>query len=133
MTSTYANVIAGLHTRFATVTALNTLFVGEPESLEGWELPALYSRLVTRTQTWHGQVSATRYRTLHRVCVHWQDNAQAETDIIALADSVPAAIWADAHLGLLDALVTEFDGEAGFVTDLGVRSIDFYSEVLVKP
>jgi len=133
VTSTYADVIAGLHVRFATVTALKTLFVGEPESLAGWELPGLYSRLISRTEEWHGQVSATRYRTLHRVCVLWQDNAQAETDIIALADSVPAAVWAARQLGLTDALVTSFDGEAGFVVDLGVRSIDFYSEVLVKP
>lgn len=131
MTSTAAQVVAGLHVRFATVTALKTLLVGEPESLVG-DLPALYTRLVSRTETMHAQLSAVRYRCLHRVCVLWQDNAAAEAEILALADSVPAAVWADAHLGLTDALVQSFDGECGFVEELGVRCIDFYSETLVK-
>lgn len=134
MSSTYAQVVAGLNARFATVAALKQVITGEPEAVD-FDLPAIYTRLEGRTEGKHSQVSGVHYRSLHRVLVQWQQNAAAEAELAALVDSVPAAVWTDAHLGLTDALVQTFEGEGGFVDipdGVPYRCIDFYSDVLVK-
>ncbi len=132
----YTSVIEGLHERFATVIGLKVLLVGEPTSVQ--DSPLLYSlverveREAQATKPGHTLMRVT-YRTLHRLCLKWQDNPTAEAELLALADAIPAAIEADPKLGGRITGDAHLSGaEAGWVTIGGTtyRVLDFYSEVL---
>lgn len=128
----YETIVAGLTTCFETIEGLTVLDY-EPTSIEP---PTLYTLFDSFQKERQGQIKSTRWRSLHRVCVHWQDNEQAEQQIRPYLASVPAAIDADPHLGeaLHLGLASITEGIGGWVSIGGViyRCIDFYSSVLEK-
>jgi hypothetical protein len=121
----YSTVLAALHTRLATVAGIAVLLDYEPMSLQ--ELPALYSLLDSVERSYGGTVVTIHYRVLHRLCFRWQDEEQAEQELIPFVNSVPAAL--DEH-NMRGGDVTVPNVEAVFVTIGGVlyRALDFYSE-----
>lgn len=130
----YADVLDGLHARFATVSGIKKILDYVP--LNAPEPPFLYSVLDSAEIVRSGQVTAYKYRVLHRLCVRWQDNERAEQEIIPFVNSIPDAVADDPQLGGVltrgYAAITEI--EAAWVTIAGVeyRAVDFYSEVIEK-
>ena len=96
----------------------------------------MYSILDSVEVSKGGQVTTRRFRILHRLLVPWQDNEQAEVQIMPFVDSVVDAIDADPTLGgvLVKGLAQITDIEALWVTIAGVeyRALDFYSLVVDK-
>jgi hypothetical protein len=134
VSATYADVLEGLHERFATVEGIAACLDYEPKSVQTF--PLLYSMLDTMEITRTGQVKGRTYRTLHRLLFKWQDNEQALAQMIPYVDSIPDAVDADKHLGgrVTSGLAVIDECEAMFVTIGGVEclALDFYSTVLVK-
>lgn len=130
----YATVLAGLHVCFATVSGINAILDYVPTSIP--DPPILYSVFDNLSITRSGQIEAKHYRIQHRMVFRWQDNEQAEQEIIPFIDSIPAAVAADPHLG--GALVSGYSEiescEGGWIDIGGVtyRVLDFYSETLAK-
>lgn len=132
--SDYADIIDGLHDVFAGVSGLNVVLNYAPTSVH--ETPLMYSILDSVEVSKGGQVTTRRFRILHRLLVPWQDNEQAEVQIMPFVDSVVDAIDADPTLGgvLVKGLAQITDIEALWVTIAGVeyRALDFYSLVIDK-
>ena len=130
----YADVLEGLHVRFATVDGIQACLDYEPKSAQ--VTPLLYSMLDSMEITRTGQVQARVYRTLHRLLFQWQDNEQALAEMIPYVDSIPDAVDADKHLGgvLASGLAVIDECEVVFVDVGGVEflGLDFYSTVTVK-
>jgi hypothetical protein len=129
----YSDVLEGLHERFALVveTDLN-LIIGEPTAIH--QVPALYSVLESFDRSYDGELVRVRYRTLHRLCIRWQDNLAAEEELAELVNAIPAMVEADPRLGKRlkargDSKIVA--GDAGWTTIGGTeyRSLDFHSEV----
>jgi hypothetical protein len=128
----YQDIVDGLHERFQLIDALVVILDYEPTAAQ--DGPLLYSLLdgFTRVYDDIGESVEVTYRTLHRLCIMWQDNEEAEKTLIALANAIPIAVDGDPRLGLLlkgDG-VRIVQGEAGWVNIGGTeyRSLDFYSE-----
>lgn len=132
--ATYEQVLDGLHTRFATLGTIKRLLKYEPTSIAAF--PTLYSLLDNADYGEANQVKYTRYSILHRLVFRWQDNEQAELELMPYIDSLPATVAASRHLdGALnkgDAKIARCQGT--FVTIGGAlfRCLDFYSDVLSK-
>lgn len=130
----YADVVEGLHERLATVSALKVVLDYVPTSVQ--DCPIVWSALDSMKVTRSGQVRAVTYRTLHRVAVRWQDNEQAELEVIPLVDAIPAAVEADPHLGgrLVSgfAEIDECQLQWGTIGGIEYRLLDFYSTVVEK-
>lgn len=126
-------MLTGLHERFATVSGIAKLLKYEPTTIQAF--PTLYSLLDTVERSQAGQLTVMRYRVLNRIIFRWQDNEQAELELIPFVNSVPAAIDADAKLGgrVDSGLARVTDIQAVFVT-IGAlyRALDIYTEVLEK-
>jgi len=128
----YQNIVQGLHERFATLSALKVVLDYEPTSIQ--DSPLLYSILDGFTRQVQGTHVRTTYRTLHRLCIRWQDPAIAEEMVEQLVDAIPEVLEADPRLGARvrpgDAQIVR--GEAGWarIGETTVRIIDFYSEVI---
>jgi hypothetical protein len=142
-TPTLRQVITELHRLFAGVPGLAKLDEnGNPVNLLRYEprviqvTPTLYTLLDSFQRDTSGQVTAMRYRILHRVVLQWQDNAESEAALEPLIQAVPAAVDADPTLGgLLEKGVARIgDGSTGFVviSNTKYRCIDFFSDVLTK-
>jgi len=134
VSATYAEVLEGLHTAFATVDGIAAILDYEPKSVQTF--PLLYSMFDSMEASRNGQVRAVTYRTLHRLLFQWQDNEQALVEAIPFIDSIPAAVEADKHLGgtIASGLARIDECEAVIVTVSGVEmlALDFYSTVMVK-
>ena len=132
--SDYADIIDGLHDVFAAVSGLDVVLDYAPTAVH--ETPLMYSILDSVEVSKGGQVTTRRFRILHRLLVPWQDNEQAEVQIMPFVDSVVDAIDADPTLGgvLVKGLAQITDIEALWVTIAGVeyRALDFYSLVIDK-
>jgi hypothetical protein len=131
----YRAVLDGLHTVFEGVNpAIPVLLRYEPTAIH--QTPTLYSLLDTVNRQRQGQIRAATYRVLNRLVFRWQDNEQAEEELIPYVDAIANAIDSDAHLsGALDSgLATVNDMEAVFVSIGGViyRALDIYVDVLEK-
>lgn len=139
----YSDVITGLHERLETVPGLAQLnddgdvcnmLRYEPETIV--QTPLLYSLLDTFQRDQHGQMTSMIYRVLHRIVIQWQDQEQAELELIALVNAVPASIDVDPTLGgrVDKGLARISDGATGFVVISGTqyRCLDFYSSVTTK-
>ncbi|HPL30956.1 MAG TPA: hypothetical protein PLG21_23165 [Anaerolineae bacterium] len=130
----YATILAGLHTRLATVAGLNAVLDYVPTAVH--EPPIIYSFLERATVTRSGQIRTVTYRILHRVVIRWQDNEQAELEASPFVTSIPLAIEADPHLG--GALTSGYAGVSecvsGFaeIGEVTYRILDFYSTVVEK-
>lgn len=130
----YETVLAGLHERFATVEGIVNILDYVPSSIQA--TPTLYSVFDHLDVSKSGQVITYRWRIQHRLLVRWQDNEQAEAEIVAYIDDLIEAVDADPHLGGAltagYAQITEVDG--GWVTVGGgeYRVLDFISTVVEK-
>lgn len=130
----YSTVLTGLHVRFATVAGIANLLMYEPTAIH--DLPTLYSLFQDVSITRSGQIRAVHYRTLHRLLLRWQDFEQAELEVIPFVDSIPLSVEADPHLGgvIVSGFAEINECKAGW-TEIGsttYRSLDFYSDVIVK-
>jgi hypothetical protein len=134
MSATYAQIIEGLHERFATVAGIAQILAYEPPSIDAF--PTLYSLLDGVQYSNAGQVDPTRYSILHRLVFQWVEQKQAELELMPFVASIPAAVHADKYLGGRlnkgNAIIERCQGT--FVTIGGVlfRCLDFYSNVLSK-
>jgi hypothetical protein len=132
----YSQVVDALHVRFATVAALSgkPMLKYEPRSVQ--TTPMLYSLLFTFQRERSGQITAMRYRIMHRLLLQWQDNEQSELELMPFVNSIPHSVDQDPTLaGLLVKGVARIsDAESGFIpiSNSKYRCLDFYSDVLTK-
>lgn len=127
----YADIKAAINETLRGVDGIKQTLDHEPRSLQNW--PAIYSLLDGLVREYPGGTTVrVTYRTLHRVCIPWQDNAKAEATLDELADSLAAAIDADPTVGGVAYDVSITAGDTGWVTIDGneYRSLDLYSEAL---
>lgn len=130
----YQDIVEGLQERFETVSGLEAVLAYVPTSIGS--TPMMYLLLDSATTERSGQVLAIRYRVLARLAVLWQDNEQAELEVMPLVDAIIGAVEADPHLG--SALTSGYarinEVEAGWDEIGGVtyRVVDFYADVLAK-
>lgn len=132
----YSQVVDALHVRFATVADLagKPMLKYEPRSVQ--TTPMLYTLIDRFTRERSGQLTAMRYRILHRLVLQWQDNEQSEVQLMPFVHSIPDSIDRDPTLaGLLEKGQAHIDdAESGFVliSQTKYRCLDFYSNVLAK-
>jgi hypothetical protein len=132
----YATVIAGLHVRFATVAGIVRILDYAPTSIG--DTPMLYSVLTRMDCHFDCQVRVAIYRINHRLLFRWQDNEQAEIELLPYVDSIPKAVEGvvGASLGgtLVGGMAELQECEAGWVDIAGTtyRVLDFYSTVTEK-
>ena len=129
----YSAIVTGIHDAIEAAHPELTCLAYEPTHIDP---PMLYSLLDRVDYSQSGQIKTKRYRILHRLCFLWQDNEQAELELMPYVDSIPAAIVADAHLGgaISKGLATIGEVIGTFVSISGTlyRCLDFYSDVLDK-
>lgn len=132
--SDYADIIDGLHDVFAGVSGLDVVLDYAPTAVH--ETPMLYSILDSVEVSKGGQMTTRKFRILHRLLVPWQDNEQAELQIMPFVDSIPDALDANPTLNgtITSGYAQITDIEALWVTIAGVeyRALDFYSLVVDK-
>jgi hypothetical protein len=132
--SDYADIIDGLHAVFDGVSGLDVVLDYAPTAVH--DTPLLYSILDSVEITRGGQMTTRKFRILHRLLVPWQDNEQAEIQIMPFVDSIVDALDADPTLGgvITSGYAQITDIEALWVTIGGVeyRALDFYSLVIDK-
>ena len=92
----------GLAEAFRTIDGLTTILLGEPTSIQ--ETPLLYAGYASADQIMRSQAPARNLDGIThlfavRLVFDYQDNPQAEMQLLTLADSVPSAINADSRLG----------------------------------
>lgn len=136
MSITYADVLAGLHERIATVPGIDSKNVLSYEPTSIVAFPTVYSLLDGIEYGEAGQVRTTKYRVLHRLCLRWQHNERAEQQLIPFVDAIPAAIREDPRLGgrITNGLAVAVEARGVFIEIGGVllRCLDTYTETLVK-
>lgn len=138
----YAAIIDGISAAFARVEGLPevdsqglviNIMPHEPQSIHGPRL--MYSLLESFEREYDetGEVVMITYQILHRLLLRWQDPAQAEQELMAFVNSIPAAVEADPHLrgALAHGYAYITSGEADWASINGVecRSLDFHSRV----
>ena len=105
----YANIVAGLHTRFLTVPGLASTLILEQAPTSLADVPALWSVLESFERGQAGQLTTMTYITQHHLCLRWQNNAKAETQLNSFVNAFGIAVDADPQL----------TGTGGINTDLG--------------
>jgi len=132
--ASYQDIVEGLQDCLETVATLEAVLAYVPTSVGS--TPMVYLLLDSATTARSGQVLAIRYRVLARLVVLWQDNEQAELEVMPLVSSIIDAVEADPHLGgALKAGYAQIDEiDAGWDEIGGVtyRVVDFYADVLAK-
>lgn len=121
----------GLEERFRAVDGLTTILLGEPSSVHA--APALYTALLRFTRATSGNVTTMHYFFMHRLVILWQDNPQAEMQLLNLTNAIPAAIDDDSRLGgrIVGGMAQIVTGDAGYtrIGDILYRILDFTSDV----
>ena len=124
----------GLEERFKTIAGLTNIILGEPTAIES--TPALYTALARFERSQHGQVTAMRYSFTHRLVIQWQDNPQAEMQLLTLLNAIPASVDLSSRLGgrIVEGLAKVTAGDTGYakIGDTLYRICDFTSDVLEK-
>ena len=141
---TLAEIIEALHeTVFVSVPGLaQRNEAGEVINLLQYEprvihtSPVLYTLLDKFDRDTSGQVTAMKYRLLHRMVFQWQDNAESEAAMLGYVHSVPHALDLDPTLGgmLAKGLARISDAQSGFVviSNTKYRCLDFFSSITSK-
>ena len=141
---TLAEIIDYLHdTVFMSVSGLPQLNgAGEVINILKYEprvihtSPVLYTLLDSFVRDTSGQVTAMKYRLLHRMVFQWQDNEESEAAMLSYVHSVPAAFELDPTLGgkLEKGLSRISDAQSGFVviSTTKYRCLDFFSSITSK-
>jgi hypothetical protein len=129
----YQAIVTGIHDAIEAAHPELACLPYEPTHIDP---PMLYSLLDRVDYAGTGQIKSSRYRILHRLCFLWQDNEQAEAQLMPYVDSIPLAIRNDAHLGgaITSGLATISEVIGTFVNISGTlyRCLDFYSDITVK-
>ena len=122
----YATVTTALHARFATVVPALNILDHEPTAVQ--VSPCLYSEIDSLERVTRGSEMQVTYRTLHRLCIRWQNNAAAEAELRTLVDAIPQVIDAAPKLvGVaLHAQIAEGDGGWIEIGGTEYRTFDFY-------
>ena len=124
----------GLELRFKTIAGLTNIILGEPTAIES--TPALYTALARFERSQHGQVTAMRYIFTHRLVIVWQDNPQAEMQLLTLLNAIPASVDLSPTLEgrIVEGLAKVTAGDAGYLEISGTlyRICDFSSDCLEK-
>ena len=131
----YETILAGLHRTLATVTPpIAVLLDYEPTAIH--TTPTLYSLLDTVTRERAGQVVAVRYRILNRLVFRWQDNEQAERELIPYVNAVAMVLDTDPHMdgAMASGMASINQIDAVFVSIGGTvyRTLDIYVDALEK-
>ncbi|GAB4203609.1 MAG: hypothetical protein OHK0022_27940 [Roseiflexaceae bacterium] len=130
----YRVVRDGLHERLLTVPGIVACFGYEPAAID--QPPIIYSLLDKFERSTSAGIVTMRYRILHRLCLAWQDNEQAEEQLADFVNAIPAAIDADPQLGgrIPSGLARIADAQAVWVRigDATYRALDCYSDVVAK-
>jgi hypothetical protein len=92
----------GLAEAFRTIDGLHAILLGEPTSIQA--TPLLYAGYASADQLMRSQAPARNLDGIThifavRLVFDYQDNDQAEMQLLTLADSVPSAINRDPRLG----------------------------------
>jgi hypothetical protein len=130
----------GLRERFLTVAGLQDVILGEPPNVLA--TPMIYTvferfeRDAEASPPSSSALTIMRYRFRSRVLIRWQDNPDAELQVLAYVNAVPFAITSDPHLGgrIASGGATTPEGVTLFVTIGGVtyRAIEFTYSVVEK-
>lgn len=124
----------GLEAQFKTIDGLTNIILGEPTAIH--EAPALYTILARFERSQHGQITAMRYTFIHRLVIQWQDNPQAEMQLLTLLNTIPASVDRSPTLGgrIIEGLAKVTAGDAGYtrIGEMACRICDFTSDVLEK-
>lgn len=130
----------GLRERLLTVSGLLDVTLGEPANVRA--LPCLYvafnrfDRESEASPPSNGAITIMRYSLTSRLIVRWQDNPDAESQVLSFVNAIPFAISSDPHLGgrITSGGATTTDGVTGYVAIGGVtyRIIDFTHRVVEK-
>lgn len=126
-----------LEARLRTIDGLTNIVLGEPTSIQ--DAPCLigvYGSLdiLLKSEPPARNINGTNHVFALRLAVKWQDNPQAEMQLLTLVDRIPAAI--DAHLGaaLNKGMARCSGGVSGFA-EYGkekFRVVDYTVNVLEK-
>lgn len=124
----------GLEERFKTIAGLTNIILGEPTAIHA--TPALYTALAGFTRSQHGQITAMHYIFTHRLIVQWQDNPQAEMQLLTLLNAIPASVDVSPTLGgrIVEGLAKVTAGDTGYIPigETLYRICDFTSDILEK-
>lgn len=132
-------VWAGLYERFLTIEGLQAILLGEPTSIQS--TPLLYAGYASADQIMRSTEPARNLDGLThifgvRLVFDYQDNPQAEMQLLTLADSVPYAINLDPRLGnrLHGGIAKSTLALGGFarIADKLYRVLDFEVTVIEK-
>ncbi|HEU4328065.1 MAG TPA: hypothetical protein VFS21_33320 [Roseiflexaceae bacterium] len=131
---TYEDVRDGLHELFLTVPGIVACLNYEPLAID--QPPIIYSLLDSFERSQNGGVTAMRYRILHRLCLAWQDNEQAEAQLTTFVNAIPAVVDRNPQLAgrIPSGLARIAEAQAVWVKigSTTYRALDCYSDVLTK-
>lgn len=129
-----ATMWEGLQIQLSAVDGLVNVIAGEPSVVH--DMPSVYGVLFRFDRTQHGQVTAMHYTFTLRLVIRWQDQIEAEAQLISFINSIPAAIDEDATLGgrITMGLAKITAGDTGYQTigQTVFRICDFTADVLEK-
>lgn len=129
----------GLVERFQTIEGLTAIVLGEPTSIQS--TPLLYAGYASADQIMRSTAPARNLDGIThlfgvRLVFDYQDNPQAEMQLLTLADSVPYAINLDPRLGnrLHGGIASSTAALGGFarIADKLYRVLDFEVTVIEK-
>lgn len=129
----------GIEERMRAVDGLQTILLGEPQSVH--DFPALYGAYLRFARPLRNTPPARNlvgmdHQFVLRLVVQWVDNPQAEMQLLSLLDAIPDAIDADPKLGgrLLGGMAYISEGAAGFakIGRVDHRVVDYTLHVLEK-
>jgi len=129
----------GLESAFRGIAGLRGVMLGEPSG--NMDLPCLYTAYQSfdrplRNSPPARNITGMSHQFACRLVIQWQDNAQAEMQLLTFLDAIPDAIDADPRLGgrLYGGVAWCASGITGFVRigDVLYRIVDYAITVLEK-
>ncbi len=129
----------GLEERFRTIDGLKAIVLGEPTTIS--VTPLLYAGYANNNQLLRSNAPARNIDGIEhvfavRLVFDYQENAQAEMQLLTMSDAVPAAIADDPRLGgrLNGGLARISDVVSGFdtIAQKRYRVLDYTCSVIEK-
>ena len=121
----YSAIVSGIQTRLATITSLKANLVYAPKGID--DTPMTYILLDGAELTHNAGTMTIMYRVTVRLVTRWQENDQAEAEILPYVDSIVDAIRAAPMLGgaAYNAWVSEIEGLWVTIGGIEYRAVDF--------
>lgn len=132
-------VYQGLEECFRRVAGPLSLILGDPTTIQN--PPCLITAYASLEETLQSNpparnVNGATHVFSHRLAIKWQDNPQAEMQLLTLIGSIPAAVRADPHLGgrLNKGMARITSGVCGYAeySKETFRIVDYVCTVLEK-